>query len=155
MSLARFNHMELTLPPGSLDEGGLRQDITRFYTEVFGWNARDVYIVKQNALLLATDREVSQFILLTQMEKHMQSPGYDHLGLLLDTRAEVDEALERCRKFQERDERVQLKLYEDLENPNFLVHAFYVKYLLPIWFDVQCMEYKDDASRPPLSWTYA
>ena len=155
MPLARFNHMELTLPPGSLDEGGLRQDITRFYTEVFGWNARDVYIVKQNALLLATDPEVSQFILLTQMEKHMQSPGYDHLGLLLDTRAEVDEVLESCRKFQERDDRVQLKLYEDQDTPNFIVHAFYVKYLLPVWFDVQCMEYKQDAPRPPLNWSYA
>ena len=35
---------------------------------------------------------------------------------------------------------VQIKEYEDLVYPNLTVHAFYVKYLLPIWFDVQCME---------------
>jgi len=100
MTPARFNHMELTLPLGSLDDkGGVRQEIARFYGEVFGWETRDVYIVKQNALLLATDPEASQFILLTQTKAPMQSPGYDHLGLLYDTRAEVDEKLELCRKF--------------------------------------------------------
>ena len=30
--------------------------------------------------------------------------------------------------------------YEDLVYPGLTVHAFYVKYLLPIYFDVQCME---------------
>ena len=34
----------------------------------------------------------------------------------------------------------QIKEYEDLVTPNLTVHAFYVKHLLPIWFDVQCME---------------
>ncbi len=38
---------------------------------------------------------------------------------------------------------MQIKEYEDLRGGNMTVHAFYVKYLLPIWFDVQVMEYAD------------
>jgi hypothetical protein len=70
----------------------------------------------------------------------MSSPGYDHLGLLQDTRAEVDELLEACKRYREKDDRVQIQEYEDLVYPQLTVHAFYVKYLLPIYFDVQVME---------------
>ena len=35
------------------------------------------------------------------------------------------------------------------------MHAFYVKYILPIYFDVQCMEYKTDEARPARQWQYA
>jgi hypothetical protein len=35
---------------------------------------------------------------------------------------------------------VRIKEYEDLVYPGLTVHAFYVKYLLPIYFDVQSME---------------
>ena len=52
----------------------------------------------------------------------------------------MDEILEGCRRFAETDSRVQIKEYKDLVYPTLVVHAFYVKYLLPIWFDVQCLE---------------
>ena len=151
MSHVRFNHMELTLPKGALSER--RADIAAFYGDLFGWEALDVPILKQTGLLLRTDPETSQFILLTEQRKHMSSPGYDHLGLLYDTRDEVDKLLEKVRKWQERDERVQLKEYEDLETGGVTVHAFYVRYLLPIWFDVQVIEHADDSS-PAKSWTF-
>jgi hypothetical protein len=60
--------------------------------------------------------------------------------LLQATRADVDELLERCKRRQQKDDRVQIKEYEDLVTGDLVVHAFYVKHLLPIWFDVQCME---------------
>ena len=80
------------------------------------------------------------FILLAESDKPISSPGYDHLGLLQGTRAEVDELLDRCKQFGETDDRVVIKEYSDLEAGGLVVHAFYVKYLLPIYFDVQCME---------------
>jgi hypothetical protein len=153
MPALRFNHMELTLPMGSLDEGGIRDEIRSFYGEVFGFEALDVPILGQNGLLLRTDPETSQFLLMTQSDTPLESPGYDHLGFLYDTREEVDEIRERCEKWQQRDPRLALKLYEDLETPESTVHAFYVKYLLPIWFDVQCMEYKPDAP-PRRTWSF-
>jgi hypothetical protein len=149
----RFNHMELTLPPGALDDT-TRSEITRFYGDVFGWSALDVPILGQRGLLLRTDAETSQFVLVVESKKPVSVPGYDHLGLLLETRAEVDRACAAIRDRRARDERVQIKEYEDLVQGDVTVHAFYVRYLLPIWFDVQCMEWEAGAE-PARRWSYA
>ena len=148
----RFNHMELTFAPGTLDEKR-RAEITAFYTDVFGWEASTVPILKQEGLLLKIDPEVSQFILLIENRNPMQPPAYDHLGLLMDTREEVDEILERCKAWQARDDRVELKIYDDLVNPTSVVHAFYVRYLLPIHFDVQVIE-RSAGNQPAREWRY-
>jgi hypothetical protein len=149
----RFNHMELTLPQGALDDR-TRSEIARFYGDLFGWNSLEVPILGQKALLLRTDEETSQFILVAESRKPLEVPGYDHLGLLMETRAEVDRALEGVRRWRERDDRVRIKEYEDLDQGDVTVHAFYVRYLLPIWFDVQCMEWKEGAE-PARRWRYA
>ncbi|MBW2295078.1 MAG: hypothetical protein JRG94_22635 [Deltaproteobacteria bacterium] len=151
MSNLRFNHMELTLPVGELDR--LREPIRDFYRDVFEIESIDVPILGQTGLLLRTDPETSQFILITEQKNHLRSPGYDHLGFLLDTRADVDALREKCGKWQERDSRVEIKDYEDLVIQDTTVRAFYVRYLLPIWFDVQVIEYADGAE-PKKAWHY-
>ena len=148
---ARFNHMELTLPQGELDAH--REAIARFYSDLFEWESLDVPILGQQGLLLRTDAETSQFILVTEQSRHMQSPGYDHLGLLYETRSEVDDLLERTRHWQSRDPRVEIKEYDDLVTGPVTTRAFYVRYLLPIWFDIQVQEFAD-GSAPERSWTY-
>jgi hypothetical protein len=143
--------MELTLPVGQLEAG--RKEISEFYDDLFGWESIDVPILGQLGLLLRTDPETSQFILVTEQKKHMQSPGYDHLGLLYDTREEVDALLEKTKRWQEREPRVQIKEYEDLVMGDVTTHAFYVKHLLPIWFDVQVQEFANDAG-PERVWRF-
>ena len=81
-----------------------------------------------------------QFILLAESDKPMSSPGYDHLGLLQDTRDEVDRLREECERYADKDDRVKIIRYDDLVYPELTVHAFYVKFLLPVYFDVQSME---------------
>lgn len=152
MGTMRFNHMELTLPKGSLDER-MRGEIAAFYEDVFGWQPLDVDIVGQRSLLLRVDEEVSQFVLVAESRKPMQSPGYDHLGLLLETREEVDAVHARCRAWAERDDRVGIKEYDDLLQGDVTVHAFYVRYLLPVWFDVQCLEWAEGKA-PRRRWIY-
>lgn len=137
--MLRFNHMELTFPPGTLTPE-VRAEVDAFYGPTFGFQGLDTEVVGQLAHLLLTGE--GQFILLAEGERHLQSPGYDHLGFLFDTRAEVDRLLALCKDHQARDPRVQIKEYADLVVGDLTVHAFYVKYLLPIWFDVQCMEQK-------------
>ena len=133
----RFNHMELTFPTGTLTPE-LREEIDAFYGSVFGWKAMDTEVVGQSCHLLLLDPD--QFILLAESKKPMVSPGYDHLGLLQDSRDQVDDMLAGCERYSEKDDRVKIIRYEDLEYPGLTVHAFYVKYLLPIYFDVQSME---------------
>ena len=161
MPPARFNHMELTLAPGALSKH--RSEISEFYGELFGWESLGVPILGQLGLLLRTDPETSQFILVTEQRRHMSSPGYDHLGLLFDDRSEVDRLLERCRRKRERDSRVEIKEYDfkrperiskDQRAGNTTVHAFYVRYLLPIWFDVQTIDH-DPGTAPTRSWRFS
>jgi hypothetical protein len=138
MAEMRFNHMELTFPRGTLTPE-FREEVDAFYGPVFGWKAVDTEVVGQLCHLLLSE-EAQQFILLAESNKPMQSPGYDHLGLLFGTRAEVDAKLDQCKRYQEKDDRVQIREYDDLVTGDLTTHAFYVKYLLPIYFDVQCME---------------
>ncbi len=133
----RFNHLEMTFPIGSLTTK-VREEIDAFYGSIFGWAALDTEVVGQSCHLLMPDPD--QFILLAESDTPMSSPGYDHLGLLQGSRQEVDDLLVACERFAEQDDRVTIKTYEDLVYPDLTVHAFYVKYLLPIYFDVQCME---------------
>ncbi len=133
----RFNHMEMTFPIGGLTKT-VREEIDAFYGSIFGWTALDTEVVGQSCHLLMPDPD--QFILLAESDKPMSSPGYDHLGLLQDSRQEVDDLLTACERYAEKDARVTIMRYKDLVYPGLTVHAFYVKYLLPIYFDVQCME---------------
>lgn len=151
MPSMRFNHMELTLPLGNLDET-LRADIRSFYADELGWTALDVPLLDQNTLYLSPDD--GQFILVAESDKPLSSPGFDHLGLLVETREEVDGLLEQCKKFRERDPRMKIKEYDDLVQGPVTVRAFYVKYLLPIYFDIQCLEWAP-GSAPEKRWRYA
>jgi hypothetical protein len=149
----RFNHMELTFPRGALDTAA-RKDIAAFYGEMFGWNGFDVELFNQTNFILTGDDGSQHFILLAEADKHMDSPGYDHLGVLCDTREEVDELLERAKAWRDKDDRVKIIEFEkDLVQGPVTVHAFYVKYLLPILFDVQCIEH-EPGSEPDKRWQY-
>ena len=151
MPAMRFNHMELTLPVGALAHD--RDAIIAFYGEVFGFDAIDVPLFDSSGLLLRTDAETSQFLLLMEQDTHLHSPGYDHLGFLYDSRAEVDDKLARCKQWQKKDDRVRLKEYDDLIISPTTTHAFYVQFLLPIWFDIQVVEY-DRGTAPQKNWVY-
>lgn len=150
MAKMRFNHMELTLPKGTLD-AGFRKDAAAFYGDLFGWQTMDIDLLGQSCLYLQVDD--GQFLLLAESDKPISVPGYDHLGLLLDGRSEVDAMLEKCLAFQAADDRVEIKQYEDLVQGPVTVRAFYVRYLLPIYFDIQSMEWVE-GSEPPGRWTY-
>src|SRR5271154_4081005 len=98
----RFNHMELTFAPGTLTDG-FRSEVDDFYGTVFGWKAVDTEVVGQLCHILLPDAD--QFILLAESNKPMSSPGFDHLGLLQDTRAQVDDLLEACKDYRAKDDR--------------------------------------------------
>ena len=153
MPKMRFNHMELTFPKGTFD-ADFQADLESFYGSVLGWEILNAKVGKLDTILLRPDD--GQFILLAEADAHLSSPGMDHLGLLMDTRAEVDEMLEQCRNFAEKDERMQIVDFsgKDLVTGNVTVHAFYVKFLLPLYFDIQVIEHREGTG-PAKQWDYA
>ena len=74
--------------------------------------------------------------------------------MLCDTREEVDELLDKAKRWREKDDRVRIVEFEkDLVQGPVTVHVFYVKYLLPILFDVQVIEHAP-GSEPKKRWQY-
>lgn len=133
----RFNHMELTVAKGALT-GEFCEEVDAFYGTVFGWTAFDTQVGNLMAHLLQPDP--GQFILLVESKTPMSAPGFDHLGLLHDSRDEVDRIRVECERYADKDDRVSVLPQEDLVYPALTVHTVYVKYLLPIYFDVHCFE---------------
>jgi len=146
----RFNHMELTLARGSLDEA-TRSSIDAFYGDVLGWRCSPYELFGQLGHLLLPDE--GQFILLMESDDPISSPGPDHLGLLLDSRAEVDALHDACVAFGQTDDRLRIMEFEDLVSPRVTQRLFYVRYLLPLWFDVHCLEYPP-GGEPGHRWSY-
>lgn len=149
--MLRFNHMEITVPKGHLEAH--REEIRAFYGEVFGFDSIDVPIFDQNGLLLRTDPDTSQFLLITEQRRHLAVPGYDHLGFLCESREKVDALHAECRERRAADDRVEIKEYEDLVIGGVTTRAFYVRFLLPLWFDVQVLEYAP-GSEPAREWRF-
>jgi hypothetical protein len=133
----RFDHMELTIPVGSLTTT-LQKEIDDFYGSIFGWSGFDIDVAGRPCRLLICGSD--QFIQLLESERPMHSPGSDHLGLLLECRQDVDAARTSCERDAESDDRVSVERRDDPAYPGLTVHTFYVNYLLPISFDVHSQE---------------
>ena len=133
----RFDHMELTIPVGSLT-ATLRQEIDDFYGSIFGWSGFDIDVAGRPCRLLMCGSD--QFIQVLESDQPLCSPGSDHLGLLLDSRQDVDDALRACEQYAEKDERVSIERRQDLVYPGLTVHTFYLNYQLPISFDVHSQD---------------
>ena len=69
------------------------------------------------------------------------------------TSYEVDRLLAECERWRDKDDRVDITYYDDAVTGNVTVHAFYVRYLLPIRFDVQILEHAEGTG-PAMAWSY-
>jgi hypothetical protein len=137
---ARMNHMEVTVAPGTLAH--TMPDLLAFYCGTLGFGHLQLDAFAQPHVFLTSDPPGSQFIYVAEHAQPMFVGGEDHLGFHLDDRAAVDRLLQACRQRQQSDPRMQIKELEDLDLPQTVTHAFYFRYLLPIWFDMQVIEFK-------------
>ena len=55
---------------------------------------------------------------------------------------------------QQSNAEVEIKEYDDLITLPTTVHAFCIKHLLPIWFNVQCIDY-DKGTNSAKQWRYS
>jgi len=78
----------------------------------------------------------------------------DHLGLHLDSEADVADMLARCEAFGADHPELEIRRLNVLDLKATLTYAFYVRYLLPIWFDVQHIAYKP-GYEPAREWRFA
>lgn len=149
----RINHLELTLPPGTLARE--KANLSGFYRDVLGLEGIEVPMVQLDCpkYLLRFDGESSQFLFLTEEPDALVSTSFDHIGLLLDNRAAVAAAHDKCLAWQQRDSRVEIRPPQDMDAGMLINHSFYVRYILPLWFELQALEYRPGFA-PAKTWTY-
>ena len=147
----RLNHVQLTIPEGSL--ATIRNDLLSFYCYALGFGLTSIDQFGPNHLFLTLDSEGSQFIYVSEHAKPMSVGGDDHVGLHLQDRAAVDWFLGTCKTVQSTDSRMEIRELEDLELEQTITHAFYFRYLLPLWFDIQVIEYRR-GHEPRRRWTF-
>jgi hypothetical protein len=133
----RFNHMEITFPKGALTPEFL-DDVKTFYGDVFGFSCTSGVMFGEQCITMRLGH--NDFLLLIEGDDAMTAPGFDHLGFELTSRDDVDATFGKVKEWRERDERIQLKEYADGVMDGRQYRAYYVKHLLPIWFDVQFSE---------------
>jgi len=140
MAKARINHMEVTVARGTLD--ALMPALESFYCETLGFKAARLGAFPAPHVFLTSEDPGRYFIYVAEHEKPMIVGGDDHLGFHMEDCAAVDRVLAACRAQAEVDERMEIRDLDDLVLEQTRTHAFYFRYLLPIWFDIQFIEFK-------------
>jgi len=147
----RINHLEVSFATGTL--AALLPDITAFYCDTLGFSQIEIDLFPKPHRFLTSDAYGGNFIYLAENAEPMRAGAEDHLGFHMDARETVDEVLAACLALRERDSRMQIKRLEDLDLPQSITHAFYFRYLVPIWFDIQIIESKP-GFEPKQRWVY-
>lgn len=142
----RFNHVAMSLPPDLLDPVN-RDEIVRFYTDVFGWEEIPMMTIDRKRLVMSA-YTYEQFVFLVADEPPMECPRLDHFGMSVETEGELDDMLARATAYREHDDRVDIvdKKVDDYEM--LAITSFYVRYQLPMMVEVQWWDFKGrDPSR--------
>jgi hypothetical protein len=140
----RFNHVAMSVPADLLGES-TRREILDFYGEVFGWEEAPGMTIDRERLVLMAHR-YDQFVFLIKDDQPMTAPRLDHWGQAVSSRAELDALHERAQRYREKDDRVDIiDLHAD-SYPGVTIHAFYVRYLLPLMVETQFFDWEPAAS---------
>jgi hypothetical protein len=140
-SQPRFNHIALTVPPELLNESG-RKQILDFYGEVFGWTEHAMLTEDRSRLVMGCHR-IDQFVFLLAGDKTTDCGPFDHFGMAVGSLGELRATLERARRYAERDPRVEITDHGVEDHGILKLHAAYVRFLLPMMFEVQYYEFPE------------
>lgn len=135
----RFNHVALTLPPDALDAAG-RAAILGFYGEVFGWTEMPT-LSRDRELLVLRAWSNEEFVYLHASDAPMRCGATEHVGLSVPTRAALAELHERAAKRAAADPEVELTPLASDDYGAVVLGHFYLRYRLPVRFEVQCFEW--------------
>ena len=139
----RFNHVAMSLPAEDLDDEHrkLRAD---FYADVFGFVDIPMMTIDRKRQVFQV-HNIEQFLFLIAEDdgSSMSCPRLDHFGLSVGAESELDDILDRAKRWQARDDRVDI-IDKKVEDHGALgITSFYVRYLLPMMVEVQWWDFKE------------
>jgi len=91
---------------------------------------------------------IEQFLFLIADDdgSAMSCPRLDHFGLSVGAESELDDILDRAKKWQSRDDRVDIIDKKTEDHGMLAITSIYLKYLLPMMLEIQWWDYKGDDS---------
>ncbi len=138
----RFNHVAMSLPAAELDDEHrkLRAD---FYGDVFGFYYLPMMTIDRKRQVFQV-HNIEQFVFLIAEDdgSFMSCPRLDHFGVSVGAEAELDDILARAKRWQQRDDRVDIIDKKTDDHEMLAITSIYVRYLLPMMVEVQWWDYK-------------
>ncbi|MCU0309321.1 MAG: hypothetical protein MUE36_00050 [Acidimicrobiales bacterium] len=134
----RFNHVAMSVDAGLL-EGTDRDDLTRFFSEVFGFEELPTMTVDRHRLVYSCGHW-DQFIFLIADDHPMHGARMDHYGFAVGSIDELHAARDRAAAFREADPRVDLIDVIEDDHGVVKIHSIYVGFLLPMMCELQFWE---------------
>jgi hypothetical protein len=140
----RLNHVEMTVPRQTLSEQ-FAADLDQLLVDIFGWAGTNQTMTNPVTGSEETTRfyqiDPGSFLALHEHDDYMRSGNDDHFGIHVEP-DKLDHIFERCQVLAGKDDRLSLAMLTDgrpssIELGGNLVRGFYVRYLLPVYIDVQ------------------
>jgi hypothetical protein len=135
----RFNHVAMSLSADLLGQRS-RQEICRFWSEVFGFEEIESMTEDRHRLILSCVHW-DQFIFLIAEDDPMRCPRMDHFGFSVGSMEELQGVRDRAAAYRTHDDRVDLIDLATDDQTVVKIHSMYVRYLLPMMCEVQWWEF--------------
>jgi len=145
-----LTHVELSVATGTLVPR-FEQDLDRLLHDAFGWvGATTVDDVPDAGPSTSRTYVVSSHVKLVLREQPiaMTAGTEDHLAFLVGS-TELDELVERTLALASTDDRLELRHVRDgrasaVAGGPFVFRTFFVRFLLPVWFQFESYESRPD-----------
>jgi len=137
----KMNHVAMSVPADLLGEES-RKDLTRYFSEVLGFEELDMMTEDRQRLIFSCGHW-DQFIFLIAEDEPLSCPRLDHYGFSVSSRDEIDAAWERAKAFRASDDRVDIIDPAVDDQGVVKIHSIYLGYLLPMMIELQYWEFPD------------
>ena len=144
----RFNHVAMSLSADMLDEEN-RKARADFYGDVFGFVDIPMMTIDRKRQVFQV-HHLEQFIFLIAEDdgSAMECPRLDHFGLSVGAESELDDILVRAKKWQARDDRVDIIDKKSEDHEMLAITSIYVGYLLPMMVEIQWWDMRETTAKP-------
>src|SRR4051812_40693333 len=139
-----LDHVEISVARGTLTDS-FCADLDRFLTAILGWKGETREFTHPIDRVERRERSYrlpnGQYVVINESDEPARPGRDDHIGVLVSA-DELDRIFERCNSVAFADGRMTLRYVIDGKPSSIDVGAFelrvlFVKYLLPLWIDVQ------------------
>jgi hypothetical protein len=137
--IPRLNHVAMSVPADLL-RGDERAELMAFHRDCFGWTEIEQQAEEGRVAVLAVGHW-DQFVFLHAEDEPMTTVRMDHFGISVRSKEDFDACWDRVATWAGEDDRVDTVVPHVDDFGPVAIHAFYVRFRLPLMVEVQYWEF--------------